>query len=115
MATRRPQPGANVAKLVQRNDYYAAQEAHAEDLSKANQVAGWHERKFKVGTQTSAHSKDNDLSENATNEIAMELRSADKQVKMQRRARLLELFRREALQYEAELNARGLAILKDRL
>lgn len=30
--------------------------------------------------------------------IAMELRSAEKQVKMQRRARLLELYKREALE-----------------
>jgi hypothetical protein len=30
--------------------------------------------------------------------IAKELRSAEKQVKMQRRARLLELYKREALQ-----------------
>jgi len=47
--------------------------------------------------------------------MQQELDQANKELKVLRHERLLNLYRQEAEEQEAELNALGFAILKDRL
>ena len=68
--------------------------------------AEWHETndKFAVGKRNQANEKN----------MAAELEEANQELKILRNQRLKELYTREWEMYEAELNAQGLAILKDR-
>ena len=50
--------------------------------------------------------------ESTTGKISLELQAGKEALQSQRRARLLELYERESLQHEAELNAMGLALSK---
>ncbi len=80
----------------------------------------WHEKQFHAsgGAVLKAMSEDpsaatSDL--DIKDELALEVKMASKALQMQRKAKLRQLFTQEGVQYEAELNAMGLAIEKTRL
>ena len=66
----------------------------------------WHEIQQKY--EVSKASKRNDL------QIKQELEQANQEIKIIRRHKLKQLYEREMEEFEAELNSKGLAIVKDR-
>ena len=84
----------------------------------SEQVSAWHEKQYQksrtrileVNFQESV-----DLSQSVfdeRSEMVVEMGMANKSVKILRKERLRELLKRDYLKYEAELNAKGLAIDK---
>ena len=88
-------------------DHEAHFQGYARELHAIRRNAEWHEtyEKLAVAKQNIANEK----------KIDQELEQANEELKILRNKRLSELYSREWQQWEAELNAQGLAILKDRL
>ena len=89
-----------------REDYTNHFSAYTRELDAIRRNAEWHETNEKF-----AVSKRNQFNEK---NIDAELEQANEELKILRNQRLRELYTREWEQFERELNAQGLAILKDR-
>ena len=89
-----------------REDYEGHYQAYTRELGAIRRNAEWHETndKFAVGKRNQMNEKNMDA----------ELEEANQELKILRNQRLKELYMREWETYENELNAMGLAILKDR-
>ena len=108
MAYLATKPGFNVDRMVKENAMYATAEAYAYDILKTQQVSEWHEKQYqKTGGPT--------IGEKQKKEAASELKMANQSVHELRRARMREQIAADNLKYEAELNAMGLTVAKDRL
>eukprot|EP00803_Ostreobium_quekettii_P000440 evm.model.scf_624.8 EVM.evm.TU.scf_624.8 scf_624:62755-64342(+) len=121
-------PPLNIKRLVDSNQKYEDAERYSKTCQTGSLVSGWHERNFqRSGTGLQAAGKPLDLKgvsrdawkiqRNpvcARDSVEQELFMADDAVKRERKARLRELFDREALEVEAELNSMGLALAKNR-
>ena len=88
-------------------DHEANYQSYTRELHAIKRNAEWHEtnEKFAVAKSNKANEKN----------IEAELEQANEELKILRNKRLSELYTREWQQWEADLNAQGLAILKDRL
>ncbi len=87
-------------------DHEANYIGYTRELHAIKRNAEWHEtnEKYAVAKTNKANEK----------HIEAELEQANEELKILRNKRLQELYTREWQQWEAELNAQGLAILKDR-
>ena len=100
-------PGANVERLVRENETIARNQAMMKELHETQQVAAWHERQYqRTGLVT--------VGERQKEEAEVELRMAQAAVHGVRRAKMRELVAADNLKYEAELNAMGLTVAKER-
>lgn len=115
----------NIVRLKQQNDYYAATGHHADELQKYVGLAKWHAADFKRAGRSELTSQTKEFAGVSTtsiercktslrDQIAQELEAANDVVKRQRKQRLVELHARDRAEYEAELNALGLAFEKHR-
>lgn len=113
----------NIQRLVRQNDQHVAATAYANNINQGSAVSAWHEKKFQKANASQLTVKTADFSFKETSvmqrhaatakeQIGMELRMANAAVKLERAARMKDLFERETLAYEAELNAKGLALKK---
>ena len=100
-------PEHAIMQRRQREDHEAHYAGYTRELDAIRRNAEWHETNAKF-----AVAKKNKASELTIN---AELEEANEELKILRNKRLSELYTREWQQWEAELNAQGLAILKDRL
>lgn len=108
MAFLATKPGFNVDRMVKKNAMYAKAESDAYDMLKTQQVSTWHERQYqKTGGPT--------IGEKQRAEAASELKMANQSVHELRRVRMREQMAADNLKYEAELNARGMTLAKDRM
>ena len=89
-----------------REDYEGHYQGYTRELDAIRRNAEWHETNEK-----NAVAKRNGFNEK---NMDAELEQANEELKILRNQRLKELYTREWEQYEQELNAQGLAILKDR-
>ena len=89
-----------------RADYEQHYSAYTRELDAIRRNAEWHETNEKF-----AVSKRNQFNEKNIN---AELEEANQELKIMRNQRLKDLYTSEWEQWERELNAQGLAILKDR-
>ena len=89
-----------------REDHEQHFSAYTRELDAIRRNAEWHEtnEKFAVGKRNQFNEKN----------INAELEEANQELKILRNKRLTELYTSEWEQWERELNAQGLAILKDR-
>eukprot|EP00879_Flechtneria_rotunda_P013691 GHRR01014301.1.p1 GENE.GHRR01014301.1~~GHRR01014301.1.p1 ORF type:complete len:123 (+),score=11.07 GHRR01014301.1:271-639(+) len=121
MSSREP---VNIQRLVRENKRVAEAEAYAKSITKGSIVSGWHERHDKgpwdscglLQCLTSSSVPPEGTLSKATvkSDIQHEVLQGNRTVLQMRQARLEELMRQERLQYEAELNAMGLALTKHR-
>lgn len=100
-------PGANVERLVRENETIARNEAMMKELHKTEQVAEWHERQYQKSGGVPGGAR-------AREEAEEELRAAREAVQETRRAKMRELVAADNLKYEAELDAMGLTVEKER-
>jgi hypothetical protein len=98
----------NIQLLVQQNEAIAKAEHHCKTLHTGASVAHWHERSM---LKAAAGGVTERMALKREQEQQVQMIKAAKQ---ERQKRLAELYRQEALQYEAELNAKGLALSKHR-
>ncbi|KAG2490759.1 hypothetical protein HYH03_010912 [Edaphochlamys debaryana] len=105
-------PPKNITDLVAKNEYYGRLQKEQQKALRTSIIAKWSERDLQREHRT-------------TNRAAVTLRGSTSDrdagikcgletVKAARQARLKELFEREALMYEKELNAMGLSLAKPR-
>ena len=89
-----------------REDYLGNFQNYTRELHAIRRNAEWHEttEKYSVAKRNAANDRNMDA----------ELAEANQELKILRNQRLKELYTREWQQWEAELNAQGLAIHKDR-
>lgn len=115
----------NIQRLVRENEANASAVAYARTINNGSTISSWHEKKFQRANNSQLTMKTADLTWKETSvmqrhfatdkeQIGMELKMANDALKKQRSARLKELYEREKLAYEAELNAKGLALRKFR-
>ena len=99
-------PEHAIMQRRQKEDYQAHYTNYTRELDAIRRNAEWHEtnEKFAVGKRNQINEKNMDA----------ELHEANEELKILRNQRLKELYTQEWQQYEAELNAQGLAVLKDR-
>lgn len=93
----------------QENEQYASATEYDKTLQTAFRSAEWHEAQFKIASKL--------YSTEATRNkhlIDDEIKMTNKMTVSIRRARLEKKLKEELVQYELELNARGLAISKSR-
>ena len=108
----------NIIRLVGTNERYAAAEEYNTDVQKTNIVCSWHEKQYQKSRTRNLEvnfQEDVDLGKSVFDEhseMVVEMGMANKSVKILRKERLRELLKRDYMQYEAELNAKGLAIDK---
>mmetsp|Transcript_33853 Transcript_33853/g.40943 ORF Transcript_33853/g.40943 Transcript_33853/m.40943 type:complete len:122 (-) Transcript_33853:493-858(-) len=116
------QPGANIERLVKDNERYHQAKVYEQKSKESLLVGRWHEKQYRVlncATQVMQdrkvfHMETHGSGEmDAPQEMSLELSMAAKAVVLQRRAKLKSLFEREALQFEQELSAMGLALAKN--
>ena len=89
-----------------REDFETNMTGYTRELDAIRRNAEWHEANEKAGAGKKAKVTEKNME--------AELTEANAELKILRNHRLKELYSREWEQYEAELNALGLAILKDR-
>mmetsp|Transcript_7372 Transcript_7372/g.18307 ORF Transcript_7372/g.18307 Transcript_7372/m.18307 type:complete len:117 (-) Transcript_7372:494-844(-) len=94
-------------------------EAYAQQMKKGGYIATWHTKDMQRLARSQAAALSDQVSQLLTPGSAAAARDAGMKtgvetVKLARQARLRELFAQEALAYEAELNAMGLALVKPR-
>ena len=108
----------NIVRLVGINDKYAGAEEYDTDVRRTNIVCSWHEKQYQKSRTRNLEvnfQEDVDLGKSVFDEhseMVVEMGMANKSVKILRKERLRELLKRDYMQYEAELNAKGLAIDK---
>jgi len=103
---RRTRPGGeNVRRTAAINDHLSQQQAINRESQQQQQLAAWHAQ-HDARHRTGARRRD---------ELALtaELKEANAEIKLLRRARLKELLEAEQQQYKRELAAKGLAIIYD--
>ena len=108
----------NIIRLVGTNDRYAAAEEYDTDVRKTNIVCSWHEKQYQKSRTRNLEvnfQEDVDFARSVFDEhseMVVEMGMANKSVKILRKERLRELLKQDYMKYEAELNAKGLAIDK---
>lgn len=117
------QEPVNIQRLVRQNDVYAKAETYARTVTVGNLVAGWHEKDAQASRASGARTtggpatltqKGASISNIGSGPLAQEAALEARLAKQQRAARMQELYSREALAYDAELQQRGLSLHKDR-
>nr|6U42_7C Chain 7C, FAP141 [Chlamydomonas reinhardtii]8GLV_7C Chain 7C, Flagellar associated protein [Chlamydomonas reinhardtii]8GLV_Hj Chain Hj, Flagellar associated protein [Chlamydomonas reinhardtii] len=104
----------NVRETVERNEMYARlQKQNKEELRTAI-IAQWTERDLQRPPPSTGLTKASITLAGTSSDRDAGIKSGVQTVKAARQARLRELFEREALMYEKELNARGLSLVKPR-
>jgi hypothetical protein len=118
------QEPVNIQRLVRQNDVYAKAETYARTVTVGNLVAGWHEKDAQASRASGARTtsspattltqKGASISNIGSGPLAQEAALEARAAKQQRAARMQELYSREALAFDAELQQRGLSLHKDR-
>uniref|UniRef100_A0A7R9SVN2 Uncharacterized protein n=1 Tax=Polyblepharides amylifera TaxID=1486889 RepID=A0A7R9SVN2_9CHLO len=112
--------GSNVERFVKDNAMYKTAEEDSRGFHNMSQVAQWHTKQYRVLKCATHRMKGYDVDARNAGEqelhhqMALELKYAAKELVLTRRAKLKTLFENERLRYEAELNAMGLAVAKER-
>jgi hypothetical protein len=107
MGTLNKRADFRIDRMVAANEAHEASVAIVADLRKTSQVAGWHEKHRRaVGGKT--------MGEKAEREAAGEVVMADVATKRLRAARMKERMAMDDARWEAELNAVGLTVAKER-
>mmetsp|Transcript_10495 Transcript_10495/g.22525 ORF Transcript_10495/g.22525 Transcript_10495/m.22525 type:complete len:109 (+) Transcript_10495:250-576(+) len=101
----------NVQETLARNLELEQARAYSREISKGRAQAEWYSRDFQKLTTLS---NGGTLSRRTQELKKTGVDTGIVAIKAARQARLKELFEREALQYEAELNGRGLSLVKPR-
>lgn len=107
----------NILRLVKRNDQYAAADALAKYLQYESIKSGWYEHDLQRsagGQPIIPHKEDETATSWVTKQIPTEMRMGNDALKLLRKAKIKEQFEQDTLRYEAELNAKGLALVKHR-
>ena len=120
----------NIQRLVRQNDAYAKAEDHCRTITAGSVVSRWHERSFIRDTLSSSvtagpgeltrHQKSRTAtmplparSGSTCSALQKEAALEKKALLEDRRARLKELYRMEAMEYDKELSSLGLAMARD--
>lgn len=100
-------PDANVQRFVKENDTAARNEAMLSTMHATQQVSAWHEKQYHKTGGTTVGGREMD-------EQLAELAAARSEVHEVRREKMRALVAADNLKYEAELNAMGLTVAKER-
>ncbi|GFR48956.1 hypothetical protein Agub_g10970 [Astrephomene gubernaculifera] len=103
----------NVRDTAAKNDHYAKLAREQAEETRYSVIAQWAERDLKRDPADSLRGATTTLHA-ASKERSLGVKAGVEVVKAARQARLKELYEREALMYEKELNARGLSLVKPR-
>ena len=97
-------PDANVQKFVRENDAAARNEAMLSTMKATQQVSAWHEKQYQRTGGATVGGR----------EMDEQLAAARSEVHAVRREKMRALVAADNLKYEAELNAMGLTVAKER-
>ena len=105
----------NIVRLVRKNAAYEAAERHARYLKREDVTSQWHVKDLQRGVPPMVEGDEARTAKSYNNRaIPVELLAANDALKRERAARMRELFDDDKRRHEAELNAMGLSLVKQR-
>jgi len=105
----------NITRLVRKNTAYEAADRHARYLMREDVSSQWHVKDLQRGVPPMVEGEEGRTAKSFHNRaIPVELQAANDALKRERAARMRELFDADRVRAEAELNAMGLSLVKQR-